>query len=389
MSVTLIAWSALPNLHPAVVHFPLALLAVAFGFDTACVLLRRQRWLDSATAALYLLGALGAGAAFLTGRQAEDSLSGVSPAVQPLIAAHADMARLALITFSVVAGARAAIAWKERHRSEIFPRVIRLSLVLASAAALGILAVTADRGGALVYRHGLAVAAASPATPRRAGPADALQDGLSGSAELSGQAGSPDARTGTPEGRLTRGEHGALVWTPLPGDFGALGTVLKPAPGAAEGEVVAEVPQPTDREGLALKVSGRTVLLLPGAFEDVQVDAQIDLTRFRGRAGVVHHASEPGKAGAFVIDAAAGEGALLILSEGEPPVIDRGRTIPPRAPVTLSVSAVGSHIKGMVGGTVVAHAHHRSEGPGGAGLFLDGTGVVRVLQVRVTPLSGH
>lgn len=374
-SETLIAWSALPNLHPAVVHFPLALLAVAFGFDMACVLLRRQKWLDSATAALYLLGALGAGAAFLTGRQAEDDLSGVSPAVQPLIAAHADMARLALIIFSVVAGARAAIAWRERHRSEILPRASRLSLVLASAAALGILAVTADRGGALVYRHGLAVAV--------------LQDRLTVSVELSGEVGSSDARAGTPEGRLTRGEHGSLVWTPLPGDLGSLGSVLKPAPGAAEGEVVAEVPQPTDGEGLALKVSGRTVLLLPGAFGDVQVDARIDLTRFQGRAGVAHHASGPGGAGAFVIDAAAGEGALLILSEGEVRVLDRGRTIPPRAPVTLSVSAVGSHIKGMVGGTVVAHAHHRPEGPGGAGLFLDGTGVVRVIQVRVTPLSGH
>ena len=55
--------TALPNLHPAVVHFPIALVAVALLFDA--VLFARRRWvsLDASGAFLSVLAASGAGAA--------------------------------------------------------------------------------------------------------------------------------------------------------------------------------------------------------------------------------------------------------------------------------------------------------------------------------------
>ncbi|MGH9751135.1 MAG: DUF2231 domain-containing protein, partial [Candidatus Polarisedimenticolia bacterium] len=46
---------ALPNLHAAVVHFPVALLVVAFAFDLGSFLLRRRVWIDRAAVALYVL----------------------------------------------------------------------------------------------------------------------------------------------------------------------------------------------------------------------------------------------------------------------------------------------------------------------------------------------
>ncbi|HUG44872.1 MAG TPA: DUF2231 domain-containing protein [Acidobacteriota bacterium] len=40
----------LPNLHPLVVNFPLALLPLALAFDLFSLLLRRHLWLDRAAA---------------------------------------------------------------------------------------------------------------------------------------------------------------------------------------------------------------------------------------------------------------------------------------------------------------------------------------------------
>ena len=52
MSDALLGLTSLPNLHPALVHFPIALAAVALLFDAS--VLARRRWIsaDVAGAAL-------------------------------------------------------------------------------------------------------------------------------------------------------------------------------------------------------------------------------------------------------------------------------------------------------------------------------------------------
>jgi uncharacterized membrane protein len=365
---TLLALGALPNLHPAVVHFPLALLFAAFGFDVACLLLRRQPWLDRAAAALYLLGALGAGAAFLSGRQAEDGLRQVPPAVQPHIAAHADMAQWTLMTFVAIAVVRAVVGWLELGRRETRRSLVRLLLLTSAATGLGLLVETADRGGALVYRHGVAVAAMLPAEPAK---------------EIEG--GTPPRPPASFESRLTRGENGVLLWTPAPEDDEALETILRPAEGTAEW-VVTPAPGEANPRGLGLRVSGHALLLLPGEFDDAQVEARLELAEFRGSVGVAHHALGMMKLESFQMDTD-GRASLVHLEAGKKQVLDEGPVKVPQGPVALSVSAAGSHLKGMVDGEVVAHGHRGGEAPGGVGLLLDGSGVVRVLEMRVTPLS--
>jgi len=354
------SWGALPNLHPAMVHFPVALLCVAFGFDVACLLLRRQQWLDRAAATLYLLGALGAGGAFLSGRQAEDSLRGIAAGVQPHLAAHADMAKWTLMTFIAIAVARTAVALLDRGRPETRRSLGRLLVFLSAGAGLGLLVETADRGGALVYRYGVAVALGLPPEPTPAVDR---------------------------ESRLIRTENGGLHWAPVPEDGGAVGTILRTAEGTVEG-VPAPAPGDPNSKGLGLRVSGRALLLLPGEFDDVQVEAKLELAGFRGTVGVAHHAIGLKRAGIFRLGADGGA-ALVVLSAGGEQVLDEGQAGLPRDLVKLAVSAAASHLKGMVDGDVVAHGHRREEGPGGVGLFLDGSGVIRVLEIRVTPLSAN
>jgi uncharacterized membrane protein len=168
----LIGGTSLPNLHPAIVHLPLALLPVAFLFDAAGLLLRRVRWLDWTAAALYVLGALGALGAYLAGLQAEEGLGSISEAVEGMIEDHEEWAARAMILFLAVAATRAGVAWKRRRQAEAGALSVRLPLLAAALAGLGILFYAADRGGALVYRHGVAVAAPTAPPAPAAEPTD-------------------------------------------------------------------------------------------------------------------------------------------------------------------------------------------------------------------------
>lgn len=154
----------LPNLHPALVHFPIALLPVALGFDVVSLVpaVRRRRTLDTATTVLYLLTALAAWATAWSGEEAEHSLTGLPRSVDRLIHQHEAWAERFLYTVAVVALARLALAWWG-SRAERAERPATLALrglvVAAGLAAMVFLVGTADRGGGLVYRAGVAVMA--------------------------------------------------------------------------------------------------------------------------------------------------------------------------------------------------------------------------------------
>jgi len=232
-----IAGTSLPNLHPAVVHFPVALFLTALLFDVACLLVRRARWLDPAAAALYALAAISAVVAYRAGRAAEDSLVGIAPAIEPLLAEHADWAWWTVWAFTTVAAVRVAIAWSDRHLLERGIVTARLAVLAAALAGAWLLFETAEHGGALVYRHGVAVAGA-------AGPS-------------------------TPESRPE--------------------TAMPPATPAAP---VAEPP---------IEMSGTSRHMLSGSFGDVQIEARVDLGRFAGAFRIVHHLLDPESAGYFEV----------------------------------------------------------------------------------------
>lgn len=157
------AWLALPNLHPAVVHFPVALLLTALGFDVACLVVRRWPWVDRAATSLYVLGTAGAGAAYLSGDAAADGMWAVAGEAQAVLADHENGALLTLGAFAVVAVLRWMVSWLGRRDRRIQVGFFRLVALVAAAAAAVLLVQTARLGGELVYTHGLGVTAAPAA----------------------------------------------------------------------------------------------------------------------------------------------------------------------------------------------------------------------------------
>ena len=150
----------LPNLHPIVVHFPIALLPAAAVVDLLSLFSPRRRVFRDTATWLYLTGAAFALLAYVSGRSGVDAMT-LAPIVEPLVDAHENWAFRTTWFFAFFASLRLAVSY-------IFPPrpVILLVAFVLAVGGIAMLVETAERGAALVYQHGLGVMGAVP-TPNR------------------------------------------------------------------------------------------------------------------------------------------------------------------------------------------------------------------------------
>jgi len=114
-------------------------------------------WLDRAATALYALGTLGAGLAYLTGDAAAEAMNDIPGVVQVAIAEHQHYALWTLIAFSGVSLLRLLVSWLGRKDKRVAIGVLRLVVLAAALAAQSLLFLTAEHGGALLFKHQLGV----------------------------------------------------------------------------------------------------------------------------------------------------------------------------------------------------------------------------------------
>lgn len=133
------------HLHPAVVHFPIALLLMGLVSLPLSLRLRRAPWLHDATSWLLWLGTVGLWAAVALGLLAERTAPHVPGAWEELY----DHRKLGLWT----AGLFSALAvWRL-----MFRRRLEAVLLLGWVTAGVFLVLTALHGGRLVFGHGMGV----------------------------------------------------------------------------------------------------------------------------------------------------------------------------------------------------------------------------------------
>ena len=144
------AWA--PNLHPLLVHFPITLLASAVAVDMVSLLMPTRSALRDVATLFYCAGALMAMVTYFSGLQAAQAMM-VSPEEGAAMTAHFTWADRTTWFFVVFASLRMAFSF-------IWHPTARWAAVTAFVAALagvGMLVVTAERGGRLVFHHGLGV----------------------------------------------------------------------------------------------------------------------------------------------------------------------------------------------------------------------------------------
>lgn len=365
---TFLSWTQLPNLHPALVHFPIAFVALAVCFEIAAVARGREEWLDKAAATVWAAAGLAAWTALWAGERAADSLT-VPPAAQGHLNTHSDWGHYTLYVVGGLAVLRLALVlFRPAPRDG---RVWASLFLLVGLVAVGFVAKTADLGGGLVFRHGLAVMD-SPASDSRSAEREAP-------AERIGKGGNGEADA-TP---LEIAGDGVITWRPTP-RAEALEGVLTAVDGSAPTGL-----STTDGEGpgLTLEIDGAGFALLPDPCGDVQVEADLSLTGLEGTFGLAHHVRGADRAALFVVEIPEGSAKLVARSAGEERVLDESAASPPDGPVTLAASGAGSHFRGTIDGELIVHGHRDALPDGRCGLFYDGEGSVTIIALRAIPIT--
>ncbi|MBO6495522.1 MULTISPECIES: DUF2231 domain-containing protein [Roseivirga] len=141
-----------PNLHPMIIHFPIALWMLAVLFDFSLVF-RTKEWLRRAAIWMYVIGAISALAAFLSGSQAIDLVS-VPMQGEVTASKHSDWAHYTLYYLGGYALLRLFIFWQRLDKK----KWVLILLFILGATGMVLVAKTADLGGKLVYKYGVGTA---------------------------------------------------------------------------------------------------------------------------------------------------------------------------------------------------------------------------------------
>jgi uncharacterized membrane protein len=147
-------------LHPAVIHFPIALTLVGVLLD---LLSRhaRARSLESGGAVLMFLAAAGGVAAVLTGKAANDEAV-VPQAAAALVGRHEELGELAMWLLIVVAAVRVVMAIRGWVRGAAAWGDLVLAAVVAA-----MVSYQGHLGGQIVFRHGVGTAPVQRQAPMR------------------------------------------------------------------------------------------------------------------------------------------------------------------------------------------------------------------------------
>ncbi len=351
-----------PNVHPMLVHFPIALLCAAVLLDAVALAARKQAGLRIAAVLVYVLGAVGALASYLTGKNAADAFL-LSGAANTALTDHADWATITVWFFGIYALVRLAVLWWDRDGKKV---VVWVPLLLIGAGGLFLIYETAEHGAQMVFEHGVGVKAVGELEAQVAQQKIELD-------KTRAQAAGPEIDDDgswrwTPGAYAAEAFHEAFTW--MAGDIAVLRAEARP----------------DDEQGhvLALEAAGTPALfVLDQPLRSLQADLALNLDDFDGALQIVHHVQD--SINYLFTEIEGGAMRQGRVQNGQPGIMDE-KAFAGQGWQQLRVVADRTHFRAYAGGTLITHGHGPEPAPGLVGLRLDGTGIVLVGRIEVQSL---
>jgi uncharacterized membrane protein len=343
----------LPNIHPLIIHFPIALIVTAVLLDIAKFFFREQNWLQKAILLLYSIGTLGLIASFLSGRQAVETVS-VSGDAVPVVTSHEDWALYTLIFFALFTLLK---FWSWKKNLEI-NQSVSISLVILAFVGTGMLWYTGEKGARLVYDHGVGVGEINRLEER----IDALQNDLNQFMENA----APDIR-----------DDGSWSWRIAPGSDEILADYF-----TLENfdDVDTKVAQEDNRHHLELSGAGeQAFLLIDNNLTDIEGRIEINLADFDGQFMLVHHYQNPETYQYLRTSGSELEQGQML--SGSDSILGSG-AIESDGWNTFRVTTSGAHYYGYQNENTIVHTHDDEMEPGKTGFAFTGSGDIKIRMIE-------
>lgn len=135
--------------HPKIIHFPIAFLLGYFLFEFLGVILKKD-FLSKTAHLLLFLGVLGALAAVLSGRQAEEAFEYWNKVSGELMEEHEMYANLTLWYFTGILILRTFVSFNNK-----FIGIVRYVILILALVGVYFVYQTGEYGGKMVYEHGV------------------------------------------------------------------------------------------------------------------------------------------------------------------------------------------------------------------------------------------
>jgi len=380
-----------PNIHPMLVHFPIALFMVAIFMDLAGYILPKEWWDEKKNLILYGLSGLAAVVTFFSGKQAADSVF-IEAETQNLLTAHADWAEYTVWFIGLYALLRIGLyVWVKSEMP-----ILKIGMTLVSFIGAFLLFQTGDRGAQMVYQYGVGVQAIDLENP--------IQHDHEVDHDESGEAMDEDSESeenGHNEGTEEQGtnessangatsfnvmDNGNWEWeidenavSDLNNNFHWLTGSLN----EANAQVVS-----TANGGYALSISGENLTgFFVGHDESyikTQVDYYIDITELEGTVWLTSNVQDQTNFD-FVSIASNGEIKQGRIAAGEEEVFEKG-TADVSKTLFVRVVANGDHFRGYIDKEMIVHGHADAPKAGAVGVKVDGSGTVKLEKMILTKL---